>query len=409
VIVPRECLGSHLLRPSFLTPHRPVVSRVNPRPLLEMQPTIYPPRAHELLAPLLGSLPGASISTEPPSALLPLLSPILRQRVQLLSVSNSEPWLSLLCYDHSKIPKLEQAAKSEALEPHPVSGEVEVDWEYDVDIRFKRVDEETLQSLVSLQHIGIQVKLVWCANDELGGGDGWRIGEVTVPDDTGIWGEKSIPDAENHFASKSTHIATYRVNGNTTNADDLLTPEEDDDDYWAQYDNTPSRTPAKNSPAPPSQNDMRASTNEDEYYNQYANVQPAMDNHDPDEAQQNGEVETSLGKDEITNELQQHLSNPPEFTSIQEREQYMRGTEALLQPRPASSTGSSGSDTVARLEKQAAENALRDQGELAIKQHISTSIKSLYRLAKVGGIDRDEFERLVKTELDCLGLMDEDD
>ncbi|RDL38348.1 Uncharacterized protein BP5553_02688 [Venustampulla echinocandica] len=382
-----------------------------------MEITIHPPAARELLAPLLGSLPAAAIASEPPNALLPLLSPILRQRVQLLSASSNEPWLSLLCYDQSKTSKLEVAVKNEALEPHPVSGEVEVDWDYDVDIRYRRVDQETLQALVSLRELGFNVKLVWCVGDEVGGGAGWRIGEVGVPDGTeGPWGEKNIADAED--ASKTRAAETHHV----TNGNSGLAAQEDDndDDYWAQYDNTPSRTPAQNSPAPPTlANGSRAQPDEDAYYAQYAEVQPAMDNHDPDEARQNGNIESSLGRDEITAELQQNLSSPPDVTPgalawspSDERETtpYTNGiSETLLHPRPASSTGSSGSDTVAKLEKRAAANALRDQNEHGIKQHISTSMKSLYRLARVSGIDRAEFERLVTTELDCLSLMDEDD
>jgi hypothetical protein len=367
-----------------------------------MQPTIHPPRARELLAPLLGALPAAAISKDPPTALLPLLSPILRQRVQLLSASSAEPWLSLLCYDHSKSSKLEQAVKNEALEPHPVSGEVEVDWEYDVQIRYKRIDEETLHAIVSLIPFGIDVKLVWCVNDELGGGNGWRIGEVTVPDSSAIWGEASISTAQDEFESRNTNKSTA-VNG--TNGGGLLTPaadEGDDDDYWAQYDRTPSRTPAKHSPAPPTMENARPPTDDEDYYAQYGSVQPAMDNHDPDEAQQNGDVETTLGRDEVMTGMQQHLASPPEPAITSPL------SEAILHPRPSSSTGSSGSDTVARLERQAA-NPAPEQSEIAIKQHISTSMKSLYRLAKVGGIDRDEFERLVSTELECLSLMDEDE
>ncbi|KAF4637523.1 hypothetical protein G7Y89_g566 [Cudoniella acicularis] len=389
-----------------------------------MQTAIVPPRTQELLAPLLASLPAASISPEPPSALLPLLSPILRQRVQLLSTSNEDPWLSLLCYDSTNTSRLEQAVRSEGLEPHPVSGEVEVDWEYDVAIRYKRIDEETLQARVSLREFGLNIKLVWCVGDEIGGGDGWRIGEVTVLDGSETsWGGKTITEAEDAFKSRATQPTIHHLNTHhTTNGTSLLTPEEDDndDDYWAQYDNTPSRTPAKHSPAPPSlTNNLQAHADEDSYYAQYAGVQAAMDSHDPDEAQQNGNVETSLGGDEVTHELQQHLSAYPEVDSSvlawsqaheQEHEQpYTNITEGLLHPRPASSAGSSGSDTVAKLEKRAAVNALRDQSEVGIKQHISTSMKSLYRLARVSGIEREEFERLVRTELDCLGLMDEDD
>jgi len=72
----------------------------------------------------------------------------------------------------------------------------------------------------------------------------------------------------------------------------------------------------------------------------------------------------------------------------------------LHSPRPSSSR-SAGS--IERLEHKANTHS---QAEVGIKQHISTDIKSLYRLARSAGIERDEFERIVKTELDCLSLME---
>jgi hypothetical protein len=418
-----------------------------------MQPPILPPRAEELLAPLLASLPAASISPQPPTALLPLLSPILRQRVQLLSstsTSSDEPWLPLLCYDSSQSSKLQSLVRNERFEPHPVSGEVEIDWDTELSTSYKRIDTETLQSLFALRDLQLCVKLIWCINDELGGGDGWRIGEVSVLSPSSEeWGFRSIGQAEDAFHNQPTTNYNNLSSHNRTNGtNSLLTPEaeeqDDDDDYWAQYDNTPARTPApKQSPAPPPlsavQRPQVSVGDEERYYAQYASVQPAMDNHDPDEAQQNGDVESSLGRDEIAQELLQRnerqFSHP---TVDQEQELHnsiaawsddpaaelftnghgMDGVdvdvdvdriEGLAHPRPGSSTGSSGSDTVEKLERRAAARESREQSEVGIKQHISTSIKSLYRLAKVAGIDRTEFERLVTTELDCLALMDEDD
>ena len=383
------------------------------------------PQIELLLSPLLASLPAAAAAPEPPTALLPLLSPILRQRVQLLSGASSDPWLPLLCYDSSKAPRLEQAVRNERLEPHPVSGEVEVDWEAEVHVRYKRVDEETLQALVSLADLGLNVRLVWCVNDEVGGGDGWRIGEVSVLDNTeSSWGALTISAAEDTFESTTTHTSTHHLSA-AMNGNSLLTPDEgedDDDDYWAQYD----KTPGGNTPAPKEDTTRPApltstvlATDEDSYYAQYESVQPAMDNHDPDEAKQNGDIESSLGKDEVTRELHSALSpavHRPELsessTAWSQLPPYTNGhgidgqVDGLIQPRPSSSAGSSGSDTVDKLERQA---AVREQSETGIKQHIGTSIKSLWRLAKVSGIERAEFDRLVRTELDCLGMMDEDD
>ena len=380
-----------------------------------MQTIIPPPRLETILGPLLASLPAAAASPQPPTALLPLLSPILRQRVQLLSSADTEPWLPLLCYDSSKASKLQKIVRNERLEAHPVSGEVEVDWDSEVELRYKRIDDETLQALASIPDLSLRTRLVWCVNDEIGGGDGWRIGEVCVLEaNTDSSWVTSITSAESSFRAPATYLPVpSKTNGNALHMPD----EDDDDDYWNQYDKTPAHTPApQQSPAPP----LTHAADEDSYYAQYATVQPAMDNHDPDEAQQNGAVESSLGRDEITRELllsshDQELSStsaawpsiPPETDgSDPSYGQIPFGNEMLAQPRPGSSTGSSGSDTVARLERRA---AAREHSEVGIKQYISSSVKSLYRLAKGQGIERAEFERLVKTELDCLGLMDEDD
>lgn len=47
--------------------------------------------------------------------------------------------------------------------------------------------------------------------------------------------------------------------------------------------------------------------------------------------------------------------------------------------------------------------------ETAIKQHVSTSIKSLFRLCRNAGIERADFDELVQTELETLSMMAEDD
>ncbi|EDN91893.1 hypothetical protein SS1G_07754 [Sclerotinia sclerotiorum 1980 UF-70] len=361
-----------------------------------MSTSVTTSKVEQLLAPLLASLPAASVSPQPPTALLPLLSPILRQRVQILSSTSDEPWLPLLCYDASNISKLEQAIRNDRLEAHPVSGEVEIDWE--------------MCGLYGASVMSLVVVMV-------GGSEKW---EHMIGENQEGWGKKSIASAETAFLSGTPQVST-RAGGtlsNVSNGSKYLEVEDDDDDddYWAQYDNTPSRTPApKHSPAPQSmQSGSKSADDEDSYYAQYADVQPAMDSHDPDEAAQNGTVETSLGQDDqITSTLKQNLQNHMPSHEVkpwdsESSSAIMNGGEyvEVVQPRPGSRTSSSGSETVAKLEKRA---EAREQNEVGIKQHISTSVKSLYRLAKVAGIERAEFDRLIRTELDCLSLMDEDD
>ncbi|KAF7561278.1 hypothetical protein G7046_g2892 [Stylonectria norvegica] len=391
-------------------------------------PNIAPPDTTQLLGPLLPALPAATLSTQPAIGLLPLLSPILRQRVNILSSSSTEPWLRLLCYDPAKAPKLAETVLAGKLEPHPVSGEVEVDWDYDAEVRYRRIDKETLQALVALADIGLAFRLVYCVGDQEGGGDGWRVGEVTVADKPSPFSEfggvSNIAEAERQFEESRTKNAappTTSTKTGTASKETLHVHDdghgddgEDDDDYWARYDATPARTPAqKRSPAPPSMptsqvGDYRAPTAEEEYFAQYDDVQPAMDNHDPDEAAQQAELGFDQGSAEATelNETQGAWTlaelDKTDSNSIPDENSNER-LAALVHPRPASSASSSGSHTVAKLEATAGK---QEQNEFGVKQHVTRSIRSLYMLSRASGIDREEFERLVHTELDILAMVE---
>jgi hypothetical protein len=392
---------------------------------------IPPPAPAELLSPILPALAPAAASKEPATAVLLLLSPILRQRVKFLAPSSADPWLHLLCYDPAKAARLVDVAKSSRLDPHPVSGEVEVDWDHDVDTRFRRLDSETLQALVVLRELGLSFQLVYCFGDAEGGGDGWRIGEVSVastPSPFTVFGQATtIAQAEEVFASGKSAKPAVHTNGGTANgngthqSNDAQEEDNDDDDdddagYWDRYDATPSRTPAqKASPAPhaaggpvqaPARNGYsQAAADEDEYYAQYDDVQPAMDNHDPDEEAAAQHYAPPLGLAPVQRPSFGSSGVVPPVginggdSPAADRE---RIAHDLLHPRPESSASSSGSQTVARLEVEAGR---QETNEFGVKQHISRSVRSLFQLSRVSGIDREEFERIVKTEIDLLGLM----
>ena len=74
--------------------------------------------------------------------------------------------------------------------------------------------------------------------------------------------------------------------------------------------------------------------------------------------------------------------------------QQSQNAEGLLHPRPASSLSSSAAG-VAKLEKSV---------DFAVTKHVQSSVRSLFALCKASGIDRAEFERLVKTELDTADM-----
>ncbi|KAI0446815.1 hypothetical protein F4803DRAFT_453960 [Xylaria telfairii] len=390
---------------------------------------IRPPDIQETIGPLIPSLRAAAVSLQPSESVLPLLTPILRQRVQLLSFSSTnDPWIRLLCYDTSKVPKLTEIAQGERLEPHPVSGEVEIDWDYDAETRFRRLDEETLQALVVARELELSFRLVYCTVDE--GVEGWKVGEVTVPDKpspfSSFGGVSTIAEAERQFKEskqpKATPVSTATAflkpqNGQATEQED----EDDDDDYWARYDATPgTKTPAtKRSPAPQMTHMTQTwnASSEDDYYARYDDVQPAMDNHDPDE-EVNVDVSPPLGLASRATDTTQNESSDGEIA-----ENGINGSWTLAEPprssspplgnsdepnlihplpRPASSAGSNAS-----VEKLEAAAARQEQNDFGVKQHVSRSIKSLFLLSRASGIDREEFERMVKTELDMLGLMED--
>ncbi|KAL6887924.1 hypothetical protein GGI43DRAFT_417451 [Trichoderma evansii] len=406
---------------------------------------ITPPDFNGLLAPILPALPTATVSTEPAVGILPLLSPILRQRVKLFSSGSKEPWLKLLSYDTTKAAQLTELVQNGSLEPHPVSGEVEVDWDYDAETRYKRLDQETLQALTVLVELGLAFQLVYCVNDAEGGGDGWRVGEVTAADKAAPFsqfgGVATIADAEAKFQQpRISEPSVISSNGSTTSGSDHMEDDEDDG-YWDRYDATPARTPARTpandrTPAPQAAASAGFSAttstsqwgaynasaamddDDDDYYAQYDSVQPAMDNHDPDEeAMVRAHIQPPLGlsrsNDSVVVIDAPEPQSPWAYTETENNQNQDDALPsarelALLHPRPRSSASSSsnGSITVAKLEASANK---KEQNEFGIKQHVSRSIRSLFLLARSSGIEREEFEEMVKREMDVLSMMEDDE
>ncbi|KAJ9215415.1 hypothetical protein DTO166G4_3069 [Paecilomyces variotii] len=346
---------------------------------------IQPPEPRTLLPPFLACLPAAFVSNRPPPALLPLLSPILRQRVQILSStsSGSDSWLQLLSWDPTKAERLQSLLDGADFEPHPVSGEVELPDELPVE--YKRIDQETLRSRVPLPDFNIAVLYVWCPTDQEGGGPGWRVAEL-LPWDGSAEDDKSwllsIAEANEHAKEKVVQDALKQAEQVDQGLED-----DDDDDYWAQYDNTPGRTPSIKTPAPnPVSSIHQPVASEASYFARYGDVQPAMDNDDPSEDKAEFGV-SSLNGDTLASLLQRQVSHvgkdeSPRVNGYAPGDARQEDIAMLLNhPRP-SSTSSASSDAVAKLEQEA-EN--QSSVETGVKQHISSNIKSLFRLAKTTG------------------------
>lgn len=317
------------------------------------------------------------------------------------------------------------------LEPHPVSGELEL--EDPRPAKYRRLDEETLHCRIEVEQFGLLPVYVWCEKDEHGGTEpGWKLADLRTLDDSGDADQWFDTPSQANDAAVSQPEQTLQPQPNNHAAPPAQEVEEDDtnDDYWAQYDQTPSRTPApKRSPAPvPSSTLQMGSVNrprsrsEMEYFSRYGSeVQPALDSHDPDE--DHGEFgESTLNGDSLVRGGQENSSNDISqqadyLSSLQPHTGWSQTADPtapapqlendISMPRAISPTASNGS--IDKLEEQAAamSSPQEDRALVAIKQHISTDIKSLFRLAKNSGMDRKEFERVVRTELDVLGFMED--
>jgi hypothetical protein len=326
---------------------------------------------------------------------------------------------------------LQSIIESATFEPHPVSGEIEIT--DDIPVRYKRLDEETLQSQLPLSEYNLTVHYLWCSADQDGGGPGWRVAELLPRDGSYLedttWSasigeanecreerlvEEALRGAEEHSNATSRNCREDEDDDEGEDGDD---EDNDDDDYWAQYDNTPGRTPAtKQSPAPhPFQYDMlsqKPGISDVSYFARYAEVQPALDSDDPPMGR------TDIGESLVNcnavagSQLQNiHVGQQSMDVHPDPNGQFETGTSPenstvlLSHPRP-SSASSVGSVAVSKLE-QTAEN--QSASELGVKLHIASNIKSLFRLAKSTGLSRREFESIVRRELELLNLIEDDD
>lgn len=406
------------------------------------------PEPRDLLPPLLACLPTTFVSPRPPPALLPLLAPVLRQRANFLVAGNAseEGWIRLLNWNPERAAKLRPVVDELELEPHPVSGEIELD---DVEsIKYRRLDDETLLSRLDAAQFNLAPIYVWCESDEHGGtGPGWKLTELRALEDVEDGTAWFNSATEANDAANTHSIAVPDLNTSTAPAQveaDDQDNDSDDDGYWAAYDQTPG--PSKNpSPKPPTNaaapetttSNRDRSRSELEYFARYgAEVQPALDAHDPDEdhpelgqSTLNG---TSQRERAPSTQPQQPTSNPQEDTRPSWEKAlhpYARPTDAhdsafatstdlpsthdldITAPRPISPTTSHSS--VEHLESRAAEMSQRSRTtshvENAVRQHIATEVKSLWRLASGAGLDREEFERVIGLEVQCIGMMDRDE
>ena len=295
----------------------------------------------------------------------------------------------------------------------------EIDFGDVEEFKYRRLDEETLQVRVILTDLELVVIYQWYDGGQDGSGNGWHVLEVRPLDD-GVddtlknWflsvSEADEKAKENWMDDALREGGDRPVSQGPSNGASSLneTQEDNDDDYWAQYDKTPGRTPAAKSPAASAALSGRQRTaSEAEYFDRYAQVQPDMDNDDPSEDRR-GFGESTLTGDSVVSSIQQATT----VKSSHNRDDIALPNGSGVEDahgginQPSASAPRSRSSTVSKLEDAASTQSI---AESAIMHHVSTSIKSLYRLCRSSGIERADFDRMIRIEMDTLSMMGEDD
>jgi len=318
-----------------------------------------------------------------------LLAPILRNRVRLLldPSSHDDSWLSLLTWSGRNGSALVTHVESIKITPHPSSGEVELGC---ASLRgVCRVDAETLKATFELLDYGLVVVYTWCENDPDGEDDGWRVLDVhtAVSADDTHW-FPTVKAAEEAFTEAQNKRTLTDLNTPESASSQNANParSEDEDDYWNLYDRSAAATPAVGEPG-------HAPT-EKAYFDRYSEVEPMLDSSKYAETEMylrdSAPMPALYSSDTATS-----VSTPPTAIS----------SSFPIAPPPKSNE----SDSVPATAQLESSTSHMVQTEVAVKQHISTTIKSLYRLSKAAGMGRDEFESLIQTEIAVLSMLDADD
>ncbi|KAF3195271.1 hypothetical protein TWF225_003679 [Orbilia oligospora] len=280
----------------------------------------------------------------------------------------------------------------------------------------------------------------------------------------GFW--SSIDAAEEEFRTVPKY-GGYSYGNNDSNNNlyqpqkqEAVDDEDSDDDYWGRYDDEETESVAGDEEPRPAvtnhhhhqqlqqqqpqshvqiaasllarrvlqgqteerQQEEEEDKEEEEYYARYANVEPVLDNPTPTTVPQTTGTEGIDRRDSISTNLTsasttfdaQTMSTPlTAFTHPSTKvSPVIQATTLANHPTVTSSHSHSNPKpeiatakrVVAGLESAA---EVHTQNEVAIQQHVSTSVKSLYRLWKAGGMDCEEFGRFLEREVEVLKVVEE--
>lgn len=290
----------------------------------------------------------APLTRSPPEGFSDSLALVTQQRLQFLLDSSSEPghWIELLCRDEQEASRLLEIVQRHPVEAHPVSGEIELD--SPLDVLFRRA-EDLMQYRCSLPYLELTLILEH-------GGDPAEPYETTQ-----MWRGFRIlqisPYRDSDQAGWHTSIAeanqVYRQDHLNLTATAPLKEEEArnaDWNYWSSYAGAEVQSFVQEQ-----EHVDRNGISEEEYFSQYKNTQPEID--DGRDGDQSGQKSAS------------DLLNSAE--------------------RVEPSTSRAGRQV----------GVLSEASE-AVVDHIGATVRSLAAVARAAGISSQDFRNIVQSALD---------
>lgn len=346
-----------------------------------MSSPVTEPDLPGLIPPLLACLVTAAVSSRPPPALLPLLTPVLSQRVQLLSEGDGEAgsWLPLLSWDDVEGQQLSSAVRESSLEPHPVSGEVE--FQLEGAVAFRRRDRDTLQARIQLEEPCLKTIYHRCSGGE---------------DQAGAWRLNSLSVGRPVRADDADWYPSIAMAEQAPAAAPATTPDADDG-YWDQYRSELEKTSPCESPSGPAARGSSAADgqplSEDAFYAQYGEVQPALD--DPGSFQPDGQ--SSLPDEDERHRGQRASTSVEPHRAPGDLSCHASSSAAARLDQPTSTD-----EAISITSKTWADSTDTTATQKAFKDHIEQTLRALHSRASTLGIGSRDFGNVVREELERL-------
>jgi len=211
---------------------------------------------------LITQLPLFPPSAHPPPTLFPLLSPLLQQKLGLLSLGRGRGWPGTLTWlppdlSYRVNERLGSTCRSDGLGER-LRG-------------YRKFDQETILANIELHESELELWFSWVPEDGQTEA-GWKLHDIRLPEhDIDLNWFESISEATMQWERENNLIETEIEKAEAGEQSD------DDDSYWNQYDQVTGKAIETSEVRTPKDEPSIQTTSGDNYYDRYDAVEPALD------------------------------------------------------------------------------------------------------------------------------------